>query len=118
MTEQRKKKSGVRKVLGASVSSVVVLLSKIFQSWSSSPFWLWCLSRGMQWINGWNDFAYKAEISPLVYIGAGLSILLVGLRFHGLSVDKSSDSKPKRYFAERINFAAAITLSLAHFILL
>ncbi|MFN8335125.1 MAG: FtsX-like permease family protein [Cyclobacteriaceae bacterium] len=77
MTEQRKKEIGVRKVLGASVSSVVVLLSKDFSKLIVIAF---LIVVPISWyaVNQWlNDFAYKVEISPLVYIGAGLSILLV-----------------------------------------
>lgn len=77
MTEQRKKEIGVRKVLGASVSSVVMLLSKDFSKLIVIAF-LIVVPVAWYAVNQWlNDFAYKVEISPLVYIGAGLSILLV-----------------------------------------
>lgn len=77
MTEQRKKEIGVRKVLGASVTSVVVLLSKDFSKLVIIAF---VIVVPVAWyaINQWlNDFAYKVEISPLIYLGAGLSILLI-----------------------------------------
>lgn len=77
MTEQRKKEIGVRKVLGASVASVVLLLSKDFSKLIIIAF---VIVVPIAWyaVNQWlNDFAYKAEISPLVYLGAGLSILIV-----------------------------------------
>lgn len=77
MTEQRKKEIGVRKVLGASIASVVLLLSKDFSKLIIIAF---VIVVPIAWyaVNQWlNDFAYKAEISPLVYLGAGLSILIV-----------------------------------------
>ena len=77
MTEQRRKEIGVRKVLGASVTSVVVLLSKDFSKLVIIAF---VIVVPVAWyaINQWlNDFAYKVEISPLIYLGAGLSILLI-----------------------------------------
>lgn len=77
MTEQRKKEIGVRKVLGASVASVVLLLSKDFSKLIIIAF---VIVVPIAWyaVNQWlNDFAYKVEVSPLVYLGAGLSILIV-----------------------------------------
>lgn len=77
MTEQRKKEIGVRKVLGASVASVVLLLSKDFSKLIIIAF---VIVVPIAWyaVNQWlNDFAYKVEISPLIYLGAGLSILIV-----------------------------------------
>lgn len=77
MTEQRRKEIGVRKVLGASVTSVVVLLSKDFSKLVIIAF---VIVVPLAWyaINQWlNEFAYKVDISPLVYIGAGMLILFV-----------------------------------------
>lgn len=77
MTEQRKKEIGVRKVLGASVSGIVVLLSKDFSKLVIIAFAVivpiaWYASN--QWLN---DFAYKADVSLWVYPGAGLLILSI-----------------------------------------
>jgi putative ABC transport system permease protein len=77
MTEQRKKEIGVRKVLGASVSSVVILLSKDFSKLVIIAF---VVVVPLAWyaVNQWlNDFAYKVTVSPLVYLGAGLLILSI-----------------------------------------
>lgn len=77
MTEQRKKEIGVRKVLGASVSSVVMLLSKDFSKLVIIAF---VVIVPVAWyaVNQWlNDFAYKVDVSPLIYIGAGLLILVI-----------------------------------------
>lgn len=79
MTEQRKKEIGVRKVLGASVSSVVMLLSKDFSKLVIIAF---VVVVPIAWyaVNQWlNDFAYKVNVGPLIYLGAG--VLILGIAF-------------------------------------
>lgn len=77
MTEQRKKEIGVRKVLGASVSGIIVLLSRDFSRLVLLSF---VVVVPIAWyaMNQWlADFAYKIDINPLVFLGAGLLILLI-----------------------------------------
>lgn len=77
MTEQRKKEIGVRKVLGASVSNIVLLLSKDFSKLVAIAF-IVVMPLAVYAVNQWlEDFAYKVEISPLIYIGAGVLITAV-----------------------------------------
>jgi putative ABC transport system permease protein len=77
MTEQRKKEIGVRKVLGASVSNIVVLLSKDFSKLVVIAF-VAVVPIAWYAVNQWlKDFAYKVEISPLIYVGAGVLISLI-----------------------------------------
>ncbi|SEI50592.1 putative ABC transport system permease protein [Dyadobacter sp. SG02] len=77
--EQRTKEIGVRKVLGASVSSIVGLLSKDFIMLVlialalASPIAWWGLN---QWLN---DFAYKITIHWWIFVLAGLLAVCIAL---------------------------------------
>jgi hypothetical protein len=77
--EVRTKEIGIRKVLGASVENVVLLLSKDFLRLIllailiAFPLAWWALNI---WLNG---FAYHVNISPWLFVIAGVAILLVAL---------------------------------------
>ena len=79
MTEQRKKEIGVRKVLGASVPGIVALLGRDFVKLVGVailirvPFAWWAMN---VWLE---DFAYKTEINPLLYIVSGILLLVIAL---------------------------------------
>lgn len=77
--EQRTKEIGVRKVLGASVTSIVALLSKDFilliliALALASPVAWWGMN---QWLN---DFAYKVTIHWWIFALAGLLAVCIAL---------------------------------------
>lgn len=77
--EQRTKEIGVRKVLGASIGSLVFVLSRDFvklvliailistpAAWYLMQLWL-------------DHYPYRIEISPLVFVGVGLVAVLVAI---------------------------------------
>jgi putative ABC transport system permease protein len=75
--EQRAREIGIRKVLGASMSSVMVLLSKDFLRLVFIALLIAC---PIAWygMNRWLDnFAYKTEISWWIFIVAGALAVLV-----------------------------------------
>ncbi|MFZ5972170.1 MAG: FtsX-like permease family protein [Bacteroidota bacterium] len=77
MTEQRKKEIGVRKVLGASISGIIALLSKEFSRLVLIAFVMvvplaWYAMN--QWLSG---FAYKATLSPWLFLSAGLIVMVI-----------------------------------------
>jgi putative ABC transport system permease protein len=78
-TAQRTKEIGVRKVLGASVSGIVLLLSKEFIKLVIISF---VLAAPVSWyvMNNWlNDFAYRTNISAWIFVTAGSLALCIAL---------------------------------------
>jgi putative ABC transport system permease protein len=78
-TAQRTKEIGVRKVLGASVTDIVGLLSKDFIKLVVIAF---VIASPAAWfvMNNWlRDFAYRISISWWIFFGAGLLAVLIAL---------------------------------------
>ncbi len=75
--EQRTKEIGIRKVLGASVSGVVYLLSKDFAKLIAIAF---ALSAPLEWfaVDWWlKDYVYKVNVGIVLYLSAGLFAFLI-----------------------------------------
>ena len=73
--QQRTKEIGIRKVLGASESKIVLLLTRNF-------LWLTVIANVIGWpvayflMSSWlNDFAYRINLEPLMFIATGLLTL-------------------------------------------
>jgi len=70
--EQRTKEIGIRKVLGASVPTILVLLSKEFLKWLIIANII-AIPIVYYFMNAWlQNFAYRDSIAPTVFILAGL----------------------------------------------
>jgi putative ABC transport system permease protein len=94
IAERRIKEIGVRKVLGASVPSVVTLLSKDFLKLTliaaviAFPIAWW-------WMNKWlEDFAYRININWTVFLVAGLCTLLIALLTVSFQAIKAAIANP------------------------
>jgi putative ABC transport system permease protein len=77
--DQRTKEIGIRKVLGASVSNVVVLLSRDFTKWV-------ILANVVAWpvayliMNKWlQNFAYRISLAVWIFVLSGVIALLIAL---------------------------------------
>lgn len=93
-TAQRTKEIGVRKVLGASVSNIVLLLSRDFVKLVIIAF---VIASPVAWyiMHSWlNDFAYRINISWWIFIAAGLLSVMIALVTISFQAIKAAIANP------------------------
>jgi putative ABC transport system permease protein len=94
VVERRVKEIGIRKVLGASLPSIVSLLSKDFLK----PLMIAILvAAPLAWyfMNKWlDDFAYRINIGWLVFIIAGFTVLFIALITVSFQAIKAATANP------------------------
>src|SRR5579859_2364562 len=79
MAQERVKEIGIRKVLGSSQGSIVMLLSKDFIKLViiaiviSVPLCWWVMN---DWLQG---FAYRIQIGPVIFLESGLIALAIAV---------------------------------------
>lgn len=94
MAEQRSKEIGVRKVLGATTSDIVFLLTKnfallVFISLLIAIPFAWYFMK--DWLS---DFAYQMEMSWGIFVIAGISALLIAVFSTGFQAMKAALANP------------------------
>jgi putative ABC transport system permease protein len=93
-TIQRKREIGIRKIIGASVSSIINLLSKEFIKLVAIAF---VISAPIAWyfMHSWlEDFAYKIDIKWWMFIVAGLGSMVIALVTVSFQAIKAATSNP------------------------
>jgi len=92
--EQRTKEIGIRKVLGASVRSIVVLLSKEFGKLIIIAF---VIAAPLAWlgVDWWlKSYTYKTEIGVAVYLAAGAVAFVIAWLTMGYQSIRAASSDP------------------------
>ncbi|MES1218158.1 MAG: ABC transporter permease [Bacteroidota bacterium] len=92
--EKRRKEIGIRKVLGARLDTLIVLLSKDFLKLVTiavviaSPIAWWVMNKWLE------DFAYRVDISWWVFAVAGIVAILIALITISLQAIKAAIANP------------------------
>ena len=92
--QKRRKEIGIRKVIGASVGSITAMLSKDFLKLVvlslliAFPVAWWLME---QWLQ---SFAYRITVTPLVFVLAGISVVLITITTIGFQSIKAALVNP------------------------
>ncbi len=91
---QRTKEIGIRKVVGASVSNIAVMLSKdflkliIISFFIAAPVAWWAISKWLQ------NFSYRVDVSWQVFVLAGLLVIFIALFTVSFQAIKAAMANP------------------------
>lgn len=94
ISEQRTKEIGIRKVFGASVSGIIILLSKELAKWvliANIIAWPIAYAFMKKWMQ---NFAYKTDLSWWIFIIAGIITLLIAVFTVSFQTIKAANKAP------------------------
>lgn len=92
--ERRTREIGVRKVMGSSVWSIVLLLTRDFSKLvliSNLIAWPLAYVAMQRWLE---NFAYRVDLTPLVFIGSGFIALCIAWVTVGTTAAQAASRKP------------------------
>ncbi len=98
--EQRTQEIGIRKVVGASVTSIVMLLSGEFVKWVAMAnviAWPAAYFAAKWWLR---DFAYRIGIEPYLFISSAFLVLLIAMltvSYQAIRAARANPVKSLRY---------------------
>jgi putative ABC transport system permease protein len=94
VTERRTKEIGIRKVLGASMPSIIAMLSKEFAKWVLiANIVAWPVAYYV--MNNWlKNFAYRTNISLWIFVSSGALALIVALLTVSSHAIKAATANP------------------------
>ena len=92
--EQKTKEIGIRKVLGASTSSVIALLSRDFMKWVvAANIIAWPV--GYFAMRSWlGHFAYRIDLTVPMFLGAALAAFAIAAAVIGLQTYRAASANP------------------------
>jgi putative ABC transport system permease protein len=100
MTEKRTKEVGIRKVMGASIPGILILLSKEFTTWvliANVIAW----PTAYYFMNKWlQTFAYHEDINLWIFVASGLIALLIAwitVSYQSLKIARTNPINSLRY---------------------
>lgn len=91
---RRTKEIGMRKILGASVGGIIVILSKEFAQWVVlANFFAWPLAYYFirRWLEG---FAYHINVNILAFLASGMLELIIALLTVSVQTFKAATANP------------------------
>ncbi len=94
VAQQKTKEIGIRKVLGSSVTEVVILLSKEFSKWVlianviAWPLAYYIMNRWLQ------DFAYRVNLTVWVFLFSGVLALVIAILTVGSQAIRAATANP------------------------
>ena len=94
MAEQRTKEVGIRKVLGATSGSIVVMLVKQFSRWILISMVIACPLAYIFMKRWLHNFAYRTDIHIHTFILAGLFTLFIALLTVSYQTIKAANANP------------------------